>query len=476
MDVSRFFGAYFDPLNAFMWLHVFVAICAAVVFRLLAVRVDQARTKSFNANQITDDEYKRVTDPITSHEKLLDLCATGFVLIGLFGTMVKFAVALHSMNGSNTELSGFAAALGTSAFGMVWMLMLTFVMTLYHRVRIEPVLDLLRTGRASYSIPQAFAEVLGKLTSEKIDTLRKEIETLARVTTRMSEASDHFAQANLATARELGRGMQSSLATAEKLDGALARVSGLPDVLAHRMGEALAIVTTSLETSAAQFAREQERHARAAADMLRDSLTASLAKLETLPATIGQAMDDQAARYRGSLDDLSKQSVERLQALVTTVHDTSKAATERELAQYLAATSSATRASMGEVRGVVEELAKTMAGQTEAIGREMNASIGALTAALKAASQAAVESAAALRAQQQQKSSDRSFYSRYEEPRDPREPPEPRTAEDTSRRKARPAGHTAPPVRRRSGGQSWWSRLKDRLSFWKRGSAWNVTD
>lgn len=315
------FSAFFDAYLQFgFWiLHAVIALVAAGAWVRHQGELTRLTRHVEDRPAIGDAEARREVENVERFNSYYDFCANAFILVGLFGTIYGFFTGMAKPSLETGELVRFdqvKPALATSAFGLVW----AVVLNLITRVTVERRTDHIRSlypGKVSDSslrsvlvdIGDKYAQSIAKV-QDTIEAVNHRLEQVFQSgTTNFADASNKLADA----AHELQRSSTESAKTfsdaagvfqksfdkaaktASRLDQVTNRVADLPETVAHELlgfskhhADAMAELSAKL---AGQF------------DAFAARIVSSLAAAAGLPESLGNEMRAAHAEYLRALSE-----------------------------------------------------------------------------------------------------------------------------------------------------------------------------
>jgi hypothetical protein len=182
--LAGFCRAYFE---FYFWLlHVMIACIAVVVLIRHAMMLRQIK-KSINAREVVSDADMRLEIEVAqSYSSYYELFSNSFILVGLFGTMYGFFAAMANPVQETGILIGFdqiRPALATSAFGLVWAILLNATT----RFTVERKTDQLRSLYRGKTSEHALEAVLKSIADKYSETVLQMRESILAVDKRLSE-------------------------------------------------------------------------------------------------------------------------------------------------------------------------------------------------------------------------------------------------------------------------------------------------
>ena len=255
------FSAFFDAYLHFgFWiLHAVIGIVAAVAW--VRHRAELARLIRHVEDRpvIGDAEARREVDNVERFNSYYDFCANAFILVGLFGTIFGFFTGMAKPSLETGELVRFdqvKPALATSAFGLVWAVLLNLIT----RVTVERRMDHIRSlyaGKVSDSslrsvlvdIGDKYAQSIAKV-QDTIEAVNHRLEQVfqsgttnfADASNKLADAAHELQQSSAESAKTFSdaagvfqKSFDKASKTASRLDQVTNRVADLPETVAHEL-------------------------------------------------------------------------------------------------------------------------------------------------------------------------------------------------------------------------------------------------
>jgi len=210
-------------------------------------------------HKLAADDLERLGFRLSKFDNQFDLCASVFIFIGLIGTIAGFAQSL-SRKTSDFDLAALAHALSTSAFGIIWSILLNVWYSRLQSTRVAPWLEQLRERVAKAdpvqelhdavdSIKQDMADEFRALQRQAFDTFRQTLDAYSTATERLSGAASTMSQASQTAATQYYAVNNEVAESTRRLDAIITRCTGLPEQLANQLEKTFAKADLNLGKS-----------------------------------------------------------------------------------------------------------------------------------------------------------------------------------------------------------------------------------
>lgn len=131
--------AYFSN-EPFPALHgILVAFSLFLFFRWVG-ELESARRRLRSETLHNEERVRRVLAPLARFDTYFDFCSSGFIFIGLLGTVFGFIRAIPLLNSKDYRFHDLSGALATSGAGIILALSFNFLTTIVHAFRLGPTL------------------------------------------------------------------------------------------------------------------------------------------------------------------------------------------------------------------------------------------------------------------------------------------------------------------------------------------------
>lgn len=294
---------YFQASNPFFLAHL---LTWAVALDLLWKMHSTARGVGGQVaplRRIADSEVRKFSYPIEKFDAPFDFCSGCFILIGLIGTITGFFRALPHLSDPQYDFHDFRQALATSAFGIVWAIVLNLVLVSYQRFFVAPLMQGMLEKVSVDQLAQSLAQSLEKFGSQIATELQKGLSDFSFGATRVADATQKLASAADVLGNNLTQATKQAEGAAAKVSDVLAKVVKLPEDTARNLSGVFQQITAFYEKALA----EQKSALEAIAESNRTILTKDVARLSTsYHETAQNLVKEQAATLQKSLADFQK--------------------------------------------------------------------------------------------------------------------------------------------------------------------------
>jgi uncharacterized protein YoxC len=318
----RFCANYFSESPAFYTAHSIIAILAVALFWELERRCRTVSATAAAGRTITETEYEDAVLPLESFQSYFELCAASFIFVGLVGTIYGFAVAIPSLRDPNYNFMGLANALSTSAFGILWSTILSFLVSLHDWYRVQPVKALLREQVEAELLTKALAEVLGQLRDIPSD-MREVLKTYDKAGASLREMAEQLAAAGSSATKvfdglgeraaglvEQSNGLVRDLQTTmEQFAAAAANLQNLP--------QGISMSVQAVAQSASAGVSNSLRQSAAAVNESFSAINEKLAEISAIPSALKQSVDATNKEVIRAFEAHARTLNERLETLAS---------------------------------------------------------------------------------------------------------------------------------------------------------------
>ncbi len=316
----------------FQLLHLAVWIFALLQLRAAFHSRKECERKYTDREAISRDTVELCERKIKKYDGTLEMCASLFIFVGLTGTIYGFAVSVPRLSHEAYTFEDLARALSTSAFGILWSVLLVVVKTVVHDAPANRFLDAMRQFRSQEPLEQ-IVERLGTAISgplrEAVDGFAGAVETFTRILDELRESMTGAVTSLDRTSRAVEnalagindvvketRSLSAVLAkqldavfrdAAIRLDGVLARVSLFINELAQLPDRTLATVTAAADSLTSRLddaqgrflatLRELEGSIRHTAQDLLQQMQAAFDAAQALPANVAAEAVEATKQY-----------------------------------------------------------------------------------------------------------------------------------------------------------------------------------
>src|SRR6266516_3998304 len=192
----RFLGNYFSHSPLFLAAHTAIW-CIAVVLTCLLERDRRRLSRALVIESgITEAQVKKITAPLDRYDFYFELCSSAFILIGLIGTIYGFAGAIPNLTNESYDFHEFGNALSTSAFGIIWSLLLNFFLAIYHMLLVDRTIEQLRQHQTIEDLGQTIARNIQEVGAEFVPHIKASLERFASASIELAGATNQLVTAS----------------------------------------------------------------------------------------------------------------------------------------------------------------------------------------------------------------------------------------------------------------------------------------
>jgi hypothetical protein len=297
---------------------------------------------------ITEAQFRKITAPLDRYDFYFELCSSAFILIGLIGTIYGFASAIPNLTSEGYDFHQFGNALSTSAFGIIWSLLLNALLALYRFLFIDRTVERLRQYQTIEDLGQTIARNMQQVGAEFVPHIKESLERFATASIDLSGATKQLVTASQESAQGFRDVAARTAETATKVDQVLRKASKLPDTLTSRLEELFRSASDSVAQSGGK-------------------LTEALGELEGIPDKVLGRLEGAFAEQLAQLEAvgdrlrllherlLQKSSAESTQLTNTFIDAVTHVS--QEVSTLPAAVSRETMAALRSINGEIEQTA-----------------------------------------------------------------------------------------------------------------------
>jgi len=288
----RFLENYFAHSRLFLAAHLGIWCIAIVLFCLLERDRRRLSRSAAGESGVTEAQFKKLTAPLARYDLYFDLCSSAFILIGLIGTIYGFASAIPNLTNEGYDFHEFGNALSTSAFGIIWSLLLNALLALYHILLTDRTVERLRQYQTIEDLGETIARNMQQIGAEFVPHIKASLERFAAASIDLAGATKQLVTASHESAAGFRDVATKTAETATKVDQVLRKATKLPEALTSRLENLFRSASDSMSLSAGK-------------------LTTALGELEGIPEQLQRRLE---SAFAGQLDQLQAAG-DRLQML-----------------------------------------------------------------------------------------------------------------------------------------------------------------
>jgi hypothetical protein len=171
---------------------------------------------------------------VEAYQGFFDLISSAFIFVGLVGTIYGFATGIPKLDNPSYRFEELARALSTSAFGIIWSLLYSGVISLYYSFSISPLLTSLRIELADQSNAKLIQE-LRSFTNIWSPEVTQTFARLALATDVMGAATQSLADSSRSSGESFRNIAQQVGGTVDRVEQLLKRTETLPAELTQEL-------------------------------------------------------------------------------------------------------------------------------------------------------------------------------------------------------------------------------------------------